>query len=147
MNLTEIISISGGGILLFILSLIKIPKLEINIWGMLAKFIGKALNRDMYDRVDDLSDKMNHIQSTLEEHLQEVEEEKARDARKRILDFNDEIIRGLYHSKEHFDEILDDITMYDKYCSTHESYKNSKAVLAIENISNTYQEKSKDHSF
>ena len=74
-------------------------------------------------------------------------EEKVRDARKRILDFNDEIVRGLYHSKEHFDEILEDIDMYNTYCQTHENYENSKAVLAIQNIKYNYSEKSKDGTF
>lgn len=144
MNLTEILGISGGGIIIFIFSLIKIPKLEINLWGLLAKFIGKALNRDMYDKVDDLSNKINHVQKTLEEHLSTEEEEKVRDARKRILDFNDEIIRGLYHSKEHFDEILEDITMYNRYCNEHENYENSKATLAIKHVQDVYDQKSND---
>lgn len=147
MSLTEILGISGGGILILVLSFIKIPKIEINIWGLLARTIGRALNAEVFTKVDGLSKQVSEIKNTLDQHLIVEKEEKVRDARKRILDFNDEIVRGLYHSKEHFDEILEDIDMYNTYCQTHENYENSKAVLAIQNIKYNYSEKSKDGTF
>lgn len=147
MNLTEIIGVSSGGLLLVILSLIKIPKIEINIWGLLARGLGRALNKEMFDKVDGLSDKITQVQNTLDQHLKDEEEDKAREARKRILNFNDEDMRGLYHSKEHFDEILDDIDAYEKYCNAHPEFPNNKAMLIMENIKELYSLKSKEASF
>ena len=45
---------------------------------------------------------------------------------------------GNKHSKEHFDEILEDIDEYEDYCRDHEDYENNKAVLAINTIKEEY---------
>ena len=76
-----------------------------------------------------------------------IAENKATTCRYRILRFNDEILHDLRHSKEHFDQVLEDITRYETYCHEHPEYKNNKAVLAIENIKRVYQKCSNDNTF
>lgn len=51
------------------------------------------------------------------------------------------------HTKEHFDQILDDVTRYEKFCAEHPEYENNKAVMAIENIKRVYQKCSNDNTF
>lgn len=75
----------------------------------------------------------------LEEVARHMYENDATTARYRILRFNDEILHGTHHTKEHFDQILGDINSYESYCSSHPEYENNKAVLAIENIKKVYQ--------
>ena len=41
-QILEILRNGGIGLGIFLLTLIKIPKLEINIWGWLARKLGKA---------------------------------------------------------------------------------------------------------
>ncbi len=76
-----------------------------------------------------------------------IGENEATMSRYRILRFNDEILHDKKHTKEHFDQILDDITRYEKYCEEHPEYENNKAVLAIANIEAVYRECGKENKF
>ena len=51
--------------------------------------------------------------------------------RYRILRFDDEIRHDEKHTKEHFDQIMDDITKYELYCASHPDFPNNKAVFAM----------------
>lgn len=118
------------------LGMIKIPVIQINIWSI----IGKAINGEVLQKVKELSD-------NFDKHISLAEEEKIRDARARILRFNDEVLLNRKHSKEHFEEILQDIDMYEKYCNDHPNYKNNKAVFAIDTIKEVYKKCLKDKDF
>lgn len=67
--------------------------------------------------------------------------------RYRILRFDDEIRHDEKHTKEHFDQILEDITKYENYCRDHKDFPNNKAVLAIKNIKDVYQRCTDENSF
>lgn len=84
---------------------------------------------------------------SLERLTTQIAEGEATDSRYRILRFNDEILHDEKHTKEHFDQILDDITRYEKYCDEHPEYENNKAVLAIENIERVYKKCSDENLF
>jgi hypothetical protein len=73
--------------------------------------------------------------------------DKASTCRYRVLRFDDEIRHGVKHTKEHFDQILDDIEGYEHYCEENPEYKNNKAVLAIENVRRVYRECRDNGSF
>lgn len=80
--------------------------------------------------------------------LKEAEEKKeVRNSRRRILRFNDEIINKVKHSKEYFDDVLDDVTTYETFCRRNPDFQNGKAVLAIENIERVYRECLKEGKF
>lgn len=128
------------GILVILAGMIKIPKLEINVWNLIGRAIGRSINREVMDRVNALAKEVDELKK-------DEELERVRFARQRILRFNDEILFEKRHSKEHFDEILDDITLYENYCADHEDYENNKAVLAISTIKEVYKECLKTHDF
>lgn len=92
-------------------------------------------------------DKLDEIQRDLKAHCNADDERYIKQCRTRILRFNDEVIRGMDHTKEHFDDVLDDITEYTKYCDTHKEYKNEKAVQAIANVKRVYQKCEEENSF
>ena len=128
------------GLVIVLLGLVKIPKLEINLWGLIAKSIGNAMNHDMLEQI-------NKIDSELKAHVQRTEEYRIKSARQRILRFSDDIMLGENHSLEHYNDILDDIDLYEDYCKTHPGYINNKAEMAIELIRSTYQEHMVNHGF
>ncbi|MCM1325867.1 MAG: hypothetical protein NC243_06615 [Lachnoclostridium sp.] len=125
MGLNEIIT-GGGGALLAMLTLIQLAPIKVNPWSRIARTIGRAMNVEIMDKLN---------------------ESEANDARYRIIRFDDEIRHHVRHTEEHFNQILDDIDEYDRYCRSHLDYKNSKAVLAIENIWHTYEKCRRDNSF
>lgn len=127
--------------IIFVLSIfIKIPKIEVNIWGWIARKIGNAMNHDIFIEV-------NQIKNNLDAHVRKDEADKVSFSRKRILRFNDELLHTVYHSREHFVEILSDIDDYEDYCDAHQDYPNNRANLAIENIKRIYSECLKENKF
>lgn len=165
MNLIELSNYSHVGLIglaIVLAGMIKIPKLELNIWNWIGRAIGRSINKEAMQQVQDFSDEINERVDTLSKEfntkidelsdqvgeLEKREElERVRRARQRILRFNDEILCGRKHSREHFDEILYDITKYEHYCNEHEEYENDKAVLAIESIREVYKQCMKTHDF
>lgn len=139
-GVSEAAQISIVSIIIFLLGMIKIPKIEINLWGCLANFIGKALNREVIKKVDDIAQELKN-------HIEQEAEEKASSARRSFLVFNEELYANKHHTREHFEEILRNIDDYEDYCADHPLYENNKAELAIENIKRVYKQCVKDHSF
>lgn len=137
---SEMVSAGAIGLLVILLGMIKIPQIEINFWGWLGRTIGRAINGEVLDKV-------NNLAREVETMKKEEELERVRQARQRILRFSDEVLYRKKHSKEHFDEILEDIDLYEHYCSTHEEYKNNRAVLAIATIREIYKECLQSHNF
>lgn len=97
--------------------------------------------------IQSLGNKLDAVNKALDEMRAENNENKAMSYRYRILRFDDEIRHGTKHSKEHFDQIIEDVDEYEEYCSKHPDYENNKAVLAIENIKATYKQCAREHTF
>ena len=135
------------GLLIILAGMIKIPKLELNIWNLIGRTIGRSVNKEMMDQFNDVQKEIKSVRDEVDKLKKDEELERVRQARQCILRFNDEILFNKRHSKEHFDEILDNIDVYEEYCATHEDYENNKAVLAISTIREVYKERLRDHDF
>lgn len=61
--------------------------------------------------------------------------------------FNDELLNGVMHSKEAFDDIVEDLDLYEKFTSTHPDFINNKCVLAKTHIKDTYLKCEREASF
>lgn len=140
MTLAEIIGVSGAGVVAVILGLIKVSPIQVSVWHWIARKLGKMFNGEVFDKVSDL-------ETSLSTHLEEHEQMKAETNRQRILRFSDEIYDKKYHSKESFEDILDIIQEYDKYCTDHPEFKNKRTVTAAKIIDEKYEECFKEHSF
>ena len=91
------------------------------------------------DKQDQIIFEINEMKSELNRHIEDDEKHRADMSRARILRFSDELRRGISHSEESFNNILEDIDNYISYCTQHESvYINSKANAAIRNIKTTH---------
>ena len=131
--------------------IIQIAPIKINPFTWLAKKIGNALTADLKSDLKadftELNDKVNNIETKLETHIADNKQERAADYRARIIRFNDEIMEEKTHTKEYYDNILEDIDKYEVYCSSHPDYPNNKAVMAIHNIKAKYEEHMENNSF
>ena len=139
MNIHEWI-IGGGGLLCALLTLVQIAPVKINPWSAIAKAIGKAINADVLRELDTVTQK-------LDTHIRVDDERNADSYRTRILQFNNELLREIQHTREDFIEILAVIDDYESYCRDHEDYKNNRATCAIENIKRVYMERLQKHDF
>lgn len=148
MTLAEILAqlkisdiLTGSGIILIILlSCVEVSKVKLNPWSWVARKLGRALNGEMLEKIDNMDHKVNDLRNVCDER-------EATLRRTHILHFNDEILHEIKHTKEHFDQILEDIDYYEDYCDEHPDYKNNKAVCAINNIQQTYKKCMDEHSF
>lgn len=118
--------------------------------------VGAALTfvQFLINRADKKMEKNDKVMKSLAELGEKIialngrmDQENSDDARRRILGFDDELRRGVGHSEESYNQILDDIRQYEHYCQHHDDYKNSKAVVAIQNIKDTYAEVKKEDKF
>ncbi len=84
------------------------------------------------------NEKVDGLARQLTDHIREDQENEVRQARVRILRFYDELCEDRLHSESHFEDVLDDISMYKAYCETHKDFKNSRGEIAMEYIEATY---------
>ena len=125
--------------------IIEVSPIKLNPWTWLLSPLRKAITGDLSDKMTAIGKDVSKLQADLDDHIDSYQQDKASTARQRILRFNDEILQHQKHTKEHFDEILADIDFYEDYCADHPKYPNNKAVIAIENIKNTYK-KCQEHN-
>jgi len=130
MTLQEILT-AGGGALAVLLTVVQLAPIKVNPWSAIAKAIGRALTADVLEKVGKLEAGLTSVQRS-------IAEEKAVTCRVRILRFGDECRHGLHHSKEYFDQILADITVYDQYCGTHPSFQNNVTTITSAYIKELY---------
>lgn len=138
---------AGGGLLLLFMTLVQITPIRINPWSVVARGIGKAMNRDILEKLDTVETDVKNLKEKHDNLEYRMDKDDAESCRTRILRFADELRRGVEHSEEFFNQILDDISQYERYCSEHPEYKNSKAVNAIAKIDKVYQDCMEKNSF
>lgn len=123
-------------------------------WGIIAGLFGGAFGASLVsliqffvsrkdkknDRIDAIAADVAEIKNKQASLRDEIAEDRATDARIRILSFSDEVRHNVKHSKESFDQINLDIDTYRRYCDGHPDYKNNRAVMAIANIERVYAE-------
>ena len=149
MDLIDIVTkLSSSGvtlisaIVIIVLFSIKIPKIELNVWGILGKQFNKSLINDLHiisDKVTKLDSKINNVESKFDAHVAQQERDNIRNIREYILRCNRELNAGIYFDRESLISLLNNsIDVYKKYCHEHEDFPNSQAEAAMKNIINIY---------
>ena len=98
----------------------------------------KKTEQSIRESNDTMKRNMEKMQTTLESHIREDEDEKARNQRYRILRFYDELCEHRRHSESHFEDILDDMDDYEQYCECHPDFKNNRGKVAMMYIKDIY---------
>lgn len=129
-----------SGLLIALLTLIQIAPIKINPWSAIAKTLGRAINKEMMDKLESLDKEMKQLRDA-------TALESALNCRVRIIHFGDETLHGQKHTKEHFDQILRDIDKYEHYCNTHPEFENNVTVLTSARIKEIYQKRLADGDF
>ena len=156
-NIGEVVSQCGIA-LLAAASLVQISPIKINPWswlwkqlgkmlGRAGRSIGKALNGDVMTELSGIKDRLTELEEHDKRQDKERGEDKALDARRRILQFADEIRRKIHHSEEHFNNAFEDIDYYKTYCRDHSDFENDKARISIKIIEETYDHCVRENDF
>lgn len=137
MTLDTIVSASASSIVIIIfllLSMINVPKINLNLWGI----IGKNLNKTVEKQIEKLSTRIDQLEKRVNENEKAAEVSRIERMRKRILEFSSDLLAGHIPTKEHEESVLEDIDKYEDYCLTHPEFPNSKAVLSIRQVKADY---------
>lgn len=95
-----------------------------------------------------IDDNQKLIMDELAKDRADNEEYRIKMCRQRILQFNDELYRGVKHTRESFDNVIEEgIDVYEDYCKSHPTFPNFKAEAAIANIKENYKTRLKNGDF
>ena len=72
MDLTQLQTLLGA-ILVFLLSFIKIPKIELNVWAWIGKTIANGINKDVLAELKDMNADITHVKEEVKEFRGEVD--------------------------------------------------------------------------
>lgn len=145
--------------IIVVTKLIKINPFSVqNPFTLLGHAIGTTITKDISDQIKEMNKKIDDNNNAMKDHLNAVEkkvdkidyqfhENNAVEARARILRFGDEVSHGKNHSRDHFQQVLLDITNYNQYCADHKEFKNDMTKITAERIKEDYMIKDRDNSF
>ena len=127
MDMTTLVSLlAGGGILTFVQFLIS-------------RYDKKHdKNEEVLSELKTLSGRVENIEKSLDERDAVL-------ARTHILRFKDELYTGIHHSKEYFEQTLDDIETYNQFCSEHPKFANGRTKAAAVYIQEEHDRLFKEH--
>lgn len=146
MSVKDIIE-SGGIGLILLMTLIQITPIKVNPWERLFKLFGKWSQTAVMEEVGEVKKTLEKLDERVDVIEENIDDRETKMARYHIYRFADEISRGEAHSREFFDQILDDINTYESYCAAHPDFKNDKANTSIRIIRDIYAECVKNNSF
>lgn len=129
------------------MSIIQITPIKVNPWTYLVRVIRKLINGSVLDELKIMDKKLDETNNKLEKHIRIDDDRNADAHRTRILQFNNELIRNIRHTREDFVDILSEIDFYERYCRDHKEYENNRATHAIINIKRVYDELSEKRDF
>ena len=114
-------------IILLLMSFIEVSKIKINPWSSIGKLFGKFLG------ITAVSNKLDALEK-------KVDENQATAIRVRILQFENELQEGRKKSKDSWDQVMDDISRYELYTTTHPDFKNNITDATIRHLTKRYAE-------
>lgn len=133
------------GILAALSVFVEFTPIKLHPISAVLNWIGKRTNKEVNQDIKELNQEILKLKATidgisiqqkkLEEDMQQGE---AINCRLRILQFADELRRGVKHSKESFDQVMADIDTYEKYCYDHPKFRNNKTVVSTDRITTAY---------
>lgn len=128
-------------------TLVQIAPIKINPWSALAARVGRAINGEVIQEVASLKKDIKEVKEDIQGVKDLDAERDAKSARARILQFGDELIHDVRHTKEHFDDVLQDMDDYERYCKAHPDFKNNRTHATTQHILDVYHKCLEDHNF
>lgn len=140
-------TVTAGAVIVGILSLLQVSKIQINPWDALRRWIGAKFGAEQVTEIAALKGEVKELRERLDEYIRINDQRTADEWRRKILTFENQLLRGISHTKEHFTEIYAVIGDYEEYCNAHPDYKNHLIVNAIGHIDRAYQDCQNTHGF
>lgn len=116
--------------------------------GMLA-FMQFLITRhdNKHDKLKGVYEAIEGLSKQIKSVADKADERNAVNSRVRILRFADEMMEGKRHSKDSWDQVMSDITDYEKYCEAHPDFRNGQTAATVEYLKKNYIERLEKHDF
>ena len=101
----------------------------------------------LLERKDKKKDCSHKILEAIQKIDNKLDQRTAISCRIRILKFMDEIIEGWEHSKDSYNQIMQDITHYHQYCEEHPQFLNHQTDATIERLKKDYEQRLATNDF
>lgn len=108
------------------------------LWGFL---------QFLLERKDKKNDCSKKILEAIQKIDNKLDQRTAISCRIRILKFMDEIIEGWEHSKDSYNQLMQDITHYHQYCEEHPQFLNHQTDATIERLKKDYEQRLATNDF
>lgn len=141
--------IIGGGIgLVVILSVfIEITPIKVNPVSAILSWVGNKTTKAVSGQITCLAKEVKRLGQKVDDLEYAADMRNAVACRVRILRFGDECRAGSEHSKEMFDQILGDVSVYEHYCAEHPEFANNKTELTSQHIKKLYLDRLEKNDF
>lgn len=130
--------------ILAVLIMIEFSRIPWRPLTQFGRFIGRTINQDVLEDQKELHKEIEELEEKVDTNNKENKEtrleDKALDARRRILIFAGEISREFKHSEEEYNQILDDVSFYQDYCKEHPRFPNERANASIKLVRSTFEQ-------
>ena len=128
-------------ILVLVSAFIEITPIKINPISSFLQWVGDKTGARMIQRLDHLEKDVKDLSTKVDSMEAANDKRNAVACRVRIIRFGDECRIGSDHSQEAFEQVLEDINVYDRYCANHPEFKNHKTVTTSKIIIDLYEER------
>lgn len=128
--------------------------IPILIGGGLFAFLQFLISRydAKHDKLKEVLNAVNGVRSEVDATKKEIDTLRAENnerqailSRTHILRFRDELYNDQKHTSEYFEQTLDDIEVYEKYCDDYPEFSNGRTKAAAEFIREEYKRLFKEH--
>jgi len=92
-----------------------------------SRLMHQAAFEQSTQQMNDMKDEISSLKTI-------VEESQMRASRYRIIRFDDEEMSNTRHSDDHWEQILEDVDIYENYAHSHPDFINNKGTAAMQRI-------------
>jgi hypothetical protein len=93
----------------------------------------------------ELLDAIKGVKKDVDAVRSEADRREAILSRTHILRFRDELYNDVKHTSEYFEQTLDDIEVYERFCNDHPDFANGRTKAAAKYIREEYERLFKAH--
>lgn len=128
-------------VIAILMKCIEISPLKLNPWSRFKKWMANLFQGGLNKRLDEITLSVSKQGEDILEMKRDLNEERAKTARYRIIRFDDEMTHDMRHSTDHCEQIMEDIATYEDFCEKRPYIKNHKGVAAMKRITDRYNNK------
>lgn len=125
---------------------IQISPIKINPWDIALGWIGNRFNSGINTKITQIDQRVDSIKKELSEHIEGANMKNLKEQRRYIINFVNEGLNGIRHSRESFEDVIRACDNYENYIKEN-NIQNGVINSSIASIRQKYNERLLDATF